>query len=427
MQATMLRHKTYAPNSKLPFATLTAAVLLTAALVPQPAHAEIRISLPSFFNFGPKSTVEMNSPGRHLRMQIRGSATFNATEDDVQTLNGKMTLQEKRNGQMRRMVFESDAGGITRTYTIDGKAQPLDADGRRWLATLLPWVIRETAFDMEKRIKRIHAAGGADAVLAEIERIETGHARGRYIDGLSKLGALEDRQVQRLIAAVAAMDSDFERRSALSAVTGSQTLSTAAQVAALNVVAKMDSSFEQRSALVALTPKLAAETTVAQAWLNAAGKIDSDFELRGAIDAIAKREPLSSIYLDVLIEATLKLDSDFEHAAALVTIGRQLAKATPAQMNAYLKSVQKIDSDFERKNVLVNFINRNTLDKAGILGVLQAMDGMSSGHEIRSVLSELAQRMPADSELVARYRRAARNLNEHERGRAEKALDHLNM
>ena len=32
-----------------------------------------------------------------------------------------------------------------------------------------------------------------------------------------------------------------------------------------------------------------------------------------------------------------------------------------------------------------------------------------------------------DPELVARYRRAARNLNEHERGRAEKALDHLNM
>jgi hypothetical protein len=59
--------------------------------------------------------------------------------------------------------------------------------------------------------------------------------------------------------------------------------------------------------------------------------------------------------------------------------------------------------------------------------VLQAINGMHADFEIRNVLVTLAKKIPADSELVARYRKAARSLSDHERGQAEKALDHLNL
>jgi hypothetical protein len=409
-------------------AALTTALLLAPVFAPLPAHAEIRISLPSFFTNGKTTTVELNSPQIHLRLKSTGDIAFTVAEDDIQSLSGKATLQEKRNGVLRRIVFESEPGGVVRrTYSVDGKTVPFDAEGRRWLAATLPSVIRETSINFEQRIKRIHTNGGADAVLAEIEKIETGFARGRYIEGLSKLAMLDEKQVLRLIAAIASIDSDFERRGALNAVSVRQTLSATAQISAMNVVTKMKSSFEQRSALATLTPKLAADPAVSQAWLNAAAKVDSDFELRAVIDAMAKREPLAPIYLDAMIQATLSLDSDFEHGAALNAIGRHMANATPAQVSAFMKSTQKIGSDFERKNVLTNFVNRNTLDKNGLLAVLQAIDGMGSDFEIRAVLTTVAKRMPADGELVSRYRRAARKLSDHERGQAEKALDHLDM
>jgi len=409
-------------------AALATALLMAPALAPLPAYAEIRISLPSFFTSGKTTTVELNSPRIHLRLKSTGDIAFTPAEDDVQSLSGKATLQEKRDGVLRRIVFESEPGGVVkRTYSVDGKTVPFDAEGRRWLAAALPSVIRETSINYMQRIKRIHANGGTDAVLTEIGKIETGFARGRYIEGLSKLASLDEKQLLRLIAAIEPIDSDFERRGALNAIATHQNLGTTAQIGAINAVAKMKSSFEQRSALVTLTPKLAADPAVSQAWLSAAAKIDSDFELRAAIDALAKREPLAPIYLDAMIEATLLLDSDFEHGAALNAIGRHMTTATAAQIAAFMKSAQKIDSDFERKNVLTSFVNRNPLDKNGLLAVLQAMDGMGSDFEIRTVLTTVAKRMPADSELVSRYRRAARKLSDHERGQAEKALDHLNM
>jgi len=407
---------------------LGVALLLAPLLAPLPAQAEIRISLPSFFRIGPSTSIELNTASRQFRVKISGSILFNEAEDDVHSLSGKASIQERRDGRTRRMVFESESGGtIKRTYSVDGKAQALDADGRRWLAEMLPVVLRETAMDSERRIKRIHAAGGVDAVVAEIERIESGHARRRYVEGIAKLAPLDDRQQQRLLVVIAQMDSDFGKRNALSALAASQSLSAASQVDALRIVAAMDSSFEQRTVLTAMAPTLFADAGVAQAWLNAASKIDSDFELRSAIDVLVRRDPLPAVHLDAAIQATMKLDSDFEHASALVAIGRQMATATPAQVSSYLRSAQKIDSDFERRNVLTSFVSRNPLDKSGFLAVLQAIDGMDSDFEIRTVLAAVAKRMPDDSELINRYRRTARSLGDHERGQAEKALDRFTM
>ena len=76
---------------------------------------------------------------------------------------------------------------------------------------------------------------------------------------------------------------------------------------------------------------------------------------------------------------------------------------------------------------MVKLVNRVTLDKAGYAAVLQSMRGMDSDFEICAVLTAVARKMPADRELVARYRRTARELGDFQRAQAEKALDHLNL
>ena len=55
--------------------------------------------------------------------------------------------------------------------------------------------------------------------------------------------------------------------------------------------------------------------------------------------------------------------------------------------------------------------------------VIAAVGDMGSDYEIRVALTALAERMPDDAGLRARYRAAARELGDYERGQAEKALD----
>jgi len=385
--------------------------------------------------------VSRNTPSQQIHIKVSGTIVFTPAEDDVQSLTGKAVFQEKRGGRVMRMVFEAkngdtkggdtQGGTITRTFTIDGKPQVLDANSRRWLAEMLPNLIRETGMDSEQRIKRFYAQGGADAVLAETERIQSDSARGRYIKSFAAAGPLDEKSLLRLLSITAKTESDFERRGALTALINSQTLSAAQQVVLLNIVAAMDSSFEQRSVLTVLAPKLSADAAVAQAWLATLDNIDSAFEQRLIIDALARVDSLTPLQLDLALQSTRKIDSDFERATALTALikhlGKPLGKPAPAQVDAYLQSAQQIDSDFERRNVLVKLVNRATLDASGYASVLQAINGMDSDFEICAVLTAIAKKMPADRELVARYRSTARELGDFERGQAEKALDHLNL
>ena len=389
------------------------------------AQADIGDFLSRVFSLGPSTRITVNAPGQQMRMRISGNIAFTPAEDDVQSLTGKAVFEEKRNGRAQRIVFEANAAGIQRTYSVDGQTKPLDAEGRRWLADAIPALLRETGQNSKERVNRLHAQGGPAKILAEIERIQADHARGKYIKAFAAMGPLAETPLQQLLDATSRMESNFEKRGALMAIMASQTLRASHQISLLNAVAKMDSSFEQRGVMVALAPALAATDEVAQAWYAALDSIDSDFEKRGAIEALSRRESLTSAQILVSLQSTLKLDSDFEHANALKSIVKHLSNGTFPQIEAYLHSARKIDSDFERRNALLALVERAKLDKNGYVAVLQAVGGMDSDFEVRNVLAAVAKKMPADSDLVSRYRRVARTLSDHERGQAEKALDHL--
>lgn len=396
---------------------------LFAAIMAFPAHADVSDVLSRIFGAGHTTTLETNTPDRHLKFKVNGTIVFTADEDDVLSLIGKAAILEERGGSARRIVFASDAGGVTRSYSVDGREQPWDADGRRWLAELLPTVIRETGLNSDQRIRRLHAAGGVVAVLNEIDRVQAEHVRRRYIEGLMKLASLNEPQLERVLAAVALLQSDYQQRKALHAMIATQTLSPASQVALLDNLARMESDFELRSVLSTLIPKMSANAKVIAAWEAAMDRIQSDFELRSVIVVMAKQDALSIPQLDAALRVTRNIDSNFERASALKSLLRHMPRATSAQHAAYLRSARDMDSDFERRGALVALMTRAKLDKAGWSALFDAVEDMDSDFEIGSVLAIAAGSMPADAELASRYRHIARRLANHERRRAERSLE----
>lgn len=402
------------------------AVVLGQVLASNAAQADtdITISLPGFLNFKMVDS-DFDTPTGRVKIKIHGDAVFTDAEDDVLSLTDKIVIQEQRKDHTLRIAYQAERGSVKSVYTVDGREQALDADGKRWLATVIPVILRESAINVEKRIKRIYAKGGADAVLAEIELIHSDYARRSYIVRLPELGRLDDKQLARLLADTSTMNSDFERRTAYVTIIQKQTLNTANQVTLLNGAAKMNSDFEVRTVLVELAPKMGSEAGVGQAWLAAIKGMHSDFEMRTAIVALADHVANPALQIDWLLQASQNLSSDFEHRTVLVEICANMSHPTAAQVAAYAKSAQHISSDFERRTALIALVEKSTLNKDGYVEVLNAVSGMGSDFEIRTVLVAIARQMPADNDLINRYRKVARNLGDFERGQAEKALDHL--
>jgi len=415
MKPTDLRHSQFVPVS------VAAAVLLAlSSLLPvENAYADDSVSV----IHGRMSHESSNQQGR-FAFKLNGDLDFTDAEDDVARINGKAVFRETRDGHTREMRFESGSGGsVARTYQFDGHEHVVDADAKRWLAGAITATIRDTGVNADKRCKRLFKNGGADAVLAEIDKIDSDYARRLYIITLAGLTPLDATAQMHLLTDVKAMKADFERRTAYVEIIDKQNLNAATMSTLLAGVAAMQADFEKRATLVELAPRLIVDDGVRQGWMTAMKSMQADFEERTVVVELVKNSnPV--IHTDWALASANGINSAFERRTALVAIADTMQRPDSAQVQAFVKSCKRIDTDFERRTVLVALLDKATLDKAGYAAVLDATDGMSASSEIRAVLVAIARKMPPDSDLAARYRQVAQRLGQTEREQAEQALAH---
>ena len=370
-------------------------------------------------------TVVQVSDDKHgYKVNINGKATFNDTEDDVATLSdgGTASFSETRAGRTQRVEIASHGGKLERRYFVNDKEQPLDAEASKWMAELIPAVIRETALDAEGRVARLRAKGGADLVLDEIGKIESGYARGQYLRFFAAGGKITPAQMTRALGLVDGIDGDYEKRNALAALGAMQPLDAAQQKMVLAQAEKVQGDYERAELLLALLPQLAPEQDVRAAWLKAASGIHSDYELRRTLSAMLDRGVVDEATLSAVVESARMIDSDYERRELLTSAIKRTHNAE-ALANAYGSAAAKIGSDYERREALLALIRAPGFAKTGSRAVLDAAAGIHSDYDCREVLVALARVMPNDAELIARYRDVARHLSNYERGEAERALD----
>lgn len=370
--------------------------------------------------------VQVSDNQRSYSVKIDGKITFNDNEDDVASLgnDGTASFSETRLGKKQRIEIASRGGKLERRHFVDDKEQPVDAETRKWMAALIPTVIRETAIDAEGRVRRIRAKGGADAVLDEIGRIDSGYARGVYLRYLVAGGKLTSPQMTHALGLVGGIDSDYEKRNALAALASAQPLDAAQQMLVLAQANKIGSDYERAELLVGMLPHLASSADVHAAWLKAASGIDSDYEHRRTLSAMLDAGNADQATLTAVVAAADTIGSDYERRTLLTSAVQRTHDADELSA-AYAVAAAKIGSDYERREALVALIHAPGFGKTGARAVLDALSGIGSDYDCREVLVALARVMPNDADLIARYRAVAGHLSDYERGEAERALDHF--
>jgi len=376
------------------------------------------------------STTRMISryPGGSFTVELDGKVAFDDTEEEVQTLSGRMIVREREGGVVREMTLTSNGEGpIERDYRIGRQPAQLDEAGRKWWAKAVRRMA-EAMTDANVRARRLFDRGGVDAVLADLDRASEDFARRQRIEALIRLGQPLPAEAQdRLIATAAKIGGGFERREALRAIAGLN-LAEPQQLAWLQAAARVDGDFDRREALAALAPHLAATPAVLQAWQEALARIDGDFELRTAIETQVGATPQAPV-LGAALQASRRLQGDFEKREALAAVARRMGGDEAELVADYARIAAGIPGGFERREALNQLLDRPRLSGQGLERVLDAAESMDAGFERLQVLLRVADRLagekPISADLVQRLRRAGRGLAEHERGQLENALDRL--
>ncbi|MGJ8663263.1 MAG: M56 family metallopeptidase [Marinicella sp.] len=336
-----------------------------------------------------------------LKAKIKGELQFNDDESEITSFpaNSKFDLTIKEDGTEQRLLIKSNRSETNYTYYVDGDEQPYDAAAKAWFAQVIPEVLRTTGLDAEARVERIQKAHGDDAVLDEIELIQSDWVQKTYYIHLFNLSELNEADLERAMDLTKGISSDFELSHVLTELSATQAVESEAQwLQLLNSTDSIQSDFELAKTMMKFLDQLPQSTDINQAYFDAAATIQSDFELTKVLLSYIELQPANSLNMIHMFQLANDIQSDFELAKLLLSVNSQLNQSAD-EFNAYLELASTIQSDFEMKKVYSNLLKYELSSDNLNQMIHSAKTQISSDFELANLLLEiLEQKQLSDSQ-----------------------------
>lgn len=254
--------------------------------------------------------------GRRVTVTGRGDIVISDDDTRIETISerGYLHLEEFRDGTRRRIEVEPGPDGrLKYDYFVGWTRREFDAEAQKWLAELLPALIRRTGLFVEARVARILARQGPAGVLDEISRLESDYVRARYFDRLLKARPLDpETRLRAVRQAGREIRSDYELASLLVAFVASAPLTTDLHTPFAAAVGTIQSSYERRRVLSAVVSRADASPDTISMALETAKGISSDHELASLLTKTLEVHPVHPTWRDTFLAASDQLRSQYE-------------------------------------------------------------------------------------------------------------------
>jgi hypothetical protein len=380
-----------------------------------------------WWNFGNGSmSFRISGDDYALRIEGEGQIDLAADGSGVTALDedGSLDVRMTRTGTTGRVVFSSAGGAAERQFFVDGDERPWSPDADRFVAEVMPIVLRETAFNASERVAWLLENGGHDALLREIELIESDFAQRVYTVEYAQTTEISDGNFERLMRMAGdRMSSDFDLRTTLTEVYDSAP-PTAERLAALLAAGEtLGSDFDARTLLEHVGPRMPSTSEAVAAYLEVAATIGSDFDLRLALSPLVKQTTQPDDVIATAIElAGAQIDSDFDLRTLLSEAASRVGTSDALAL-AYTRAAGSLASDFDHREALTALAREAQLGPRGWESLLESAQNIGSDFDCATLLASVAPDLPSDDAVVAAYRATLQTIgNDFDRGRAAAAL-----
>ena len=337
-----------------------------------------------------KWRMQWNDGGTRVDVTLHGTIAFTEDLTDVQSLSdgGYLKIRDWSHVIPHTIEIGSSGGSLTHTYYVSGIARPWDEDARRWLATGLPALVRQSGLAAESRVKQIVEKKGVNGVLAEIALITGDYARRLYLVALVDAAHLDAGSVQRVLAEVGQrMTSDYDRREVLVSVAAHVKLDARSVSAYAQAMASMTSDYDQRQALAALL-KTGAVAVDSDAVVAMIAHIKSSYDKRMVVMEAIQAGPSAAAAKKGLLTASAGIQSDYDRGQVLTAFAQKFG-VEPDVREPFFTAVRSMGSDYERRRILTEIAKSRTVAGDVLRSALDSTSAMSSDYDRAETLLAL--------------------------------------
>ena len=366
--------------------------------------------------------------GTTLKINAHGSIEFTDDDADVKSISrgGYLTISKSTGrffGDTQSFEARETGGTIERKYYVNGKTLTGD-EGRAWLRTFLPELLREMAINADRRVARTLAKGGPSSVLELVSSVKGEYAKGVYMRELYAQAALDAPMLSRsLQQAGAEISSDYDLAQVLKTASEKQNID-ATLSAFVEASRTIQSDYDLRGVLSRALARPSLTPSVASAIFKAAipgpggAGIDSDYDMA----ELLKDAPVSMVNQpgSGWAEAVGSISSAYDRHRAIAAVLRP--GASPEVVEAALTSAAGLSSDYEAANLLIEIIKAGLLTDRTSHAFMSAASHIESAYDRRRVMEAVARTSLGDAALAEAVGAAGRISSDYDRAESLIAL-----
>ena len=362
------------------------------------------------------------------RLTVKWTGPFRLSDDerDIEWVEEGATLTIADGWVFTdRVEFRGLAGGkVERKYYRSGFQRELDTEGRAFVVNVIQRMIRGGMFATE-RVARFLKQGGPDAVLAEVDRLQTdsSHVKRVYYSALLKQADLSDAQLARVLErATTSLGSDHEKATLLTQVLQEPNITEEQRVLTARATAKMSSDYEQRKVLTAALKGASTSPALVHAVLETLDTVTSGHERSQVLMDIARNGGITAETSARFMSSVSTMPSSYEQRKVLAAVTAAPALADVVTRDS-MKAVAVISSSHDKAEVLLQLINKGGVTADSAPAFFAAVESLGSGHDKYRVLTALSSRGRMTDSLLPAFLGATRGISSsHERSQVLLAL-----
>lgn len=401
-----------------------------------PSHGSLHIS-----DDNGRTTASWSTDNHFVKMKMRGQVEFSDDARMITSISkrGYFKLYEKKRGTKREIEITQDNDGTLEFYyEVDGDEAEFDDDAREWLGDLLTETIYRTGMGADKRVAQLYDKGGVDAVLDDMDNIESDYVARLFLTYLLQIDDLQSDEVARVLQfvrleidsdyekaemlldvahfvnsdnklvsdyvdVVETIDSDYETRRVLSGLildnrTNPEVVKQILTIAERNI----DSNYEKAELMIEIAPLCHNNPELGEAYVQALRTIDSDYECRRVFTMLSDETDLNDNSIEELLLLASEMDSDYEKAEFFIDLSRMIEDNEALQLRM-VQELSTLDSDYEKRRVLEEFHFVCPEDLEQIKAMIKVARMFSSDYDRRQSIRELSECAAKEAEVRTMY------------------------
>ena len=314
--------------------------------------------------------IQIQTGNKKFQIRTEGEIVISDDDKDIIAIEdgGFIEITTKSFGSKRRILIESDFDGIlVRQYYVGFSKKDFEPDGREWLARILPEIVRSSGIAAKSRVERFYNKGGVNAVINEIERIDSDYVKTIYVN------LLMDKKVNKSeLVAILEMVGD-----------------------------EIDSDHYMSEILMKNQKQFTAYDETSEAYINAIRNLDSDHYITTVLKKAIKDESISDLELKKVFKVFEMVESD-HYLTTIMRLYLTHRTQDNESLAQALKFARQIDSDHYKVELIKGILKKSVpTDQFSAETFLPFISEINSDHYKVQITNMLIEKMMHDKRDVS--------------------------